>query len=262
MKFIRQGHGRDALILIHGFGENAYSWGELPPAILAAYSVISVDLRGHGDSAWDPKADYRLDRFVSDLAQLLDHERIDSCALAGHSLGSTLALRIATLRPRTVRKLALVEFNLEATPTEVLEHTLAQFDQQFRVYKSQAEYSAFLEAQRPTADPAALFRYAQNSVRPLEGGGYAVKCDPQLRRLHTDLRDPHQSRRNREELSALQCPLLLVRGSGSAVLTKAMAQQIIKIAPNAQLALVPGAGHSVMLDRPKEFAEIMARFLT
>jgi pimeloyl-ACP methyl ester carboxylesterase len=261
IKVTQRGRGQEALILVHGFGENAASWGELPPDITSVYSVLSVDLRGHGDSQWDPRAQYRLDKFVSDLALLLDQLRIHSFCMAGHSLGASIALRLATLRPRHVRKLVLVEFNLDATPDDVLELMLAQFDVQFRVYHSPAEYHAFLETQRPVADRGALLRYAQQSLRPRQGGGYEIKCDPELRRLHCDFRDPGQSPRNRDELSRLSCPLLLVRGAGSAILTKAAAQQIVNLAPNAQLALVQGAGHSVMLDRPKEFAEIMARFL-
>jgi pimeloyl-ACP methyl ester carboxylesterase len=51
-----------------------------------------------------------------------------------------------------------------------------------------------------------------------------------------------------------------VQGCGSAILTRAAAQQIVNLVANAQLALVQGAGHSVMLDRPQEFAQIVARF--
>jgi pimeloyl-ACP methyl ester carboxylesterase len=237
MKVTQLGRGQDVLILVHGFGENGYSWGELPAAITSAYSVLSVDLRGHGDSQWDPTAHYSLDKFVSDLTLLLNQLRIDSFCIAGHSLGASIALRIATLRPGSVRKVVLVELRFEPTADEVLEFILGQFDAQFRVYESPAEYHAVLEAQRPVADPAALLRYAQHSVRPRQGGGYEIKCDPRLRRLHGDLRDPRQFLRTADELSRLRCPLLLVRGSGSAVLTRAAAQQIVNLVPNAHLAL-------------------------
>jgi pimeloyl-ACP methyl ester carboxylesterase len=261
IKVTQLGRGQDLLILVHGFGENGYSWGELPAAITSAYSVLTVDLRGHGDSQWDPNAHYSLDKFVSDLATLLDQLRIDSFCIAGHSLGASIALRIAAQRPRNVRKLVLVELRFEPTPDEVLEFMLEQFDAQFRVYDSPAEYNTVLEAQRPVADRTALLRYARNSVRPRQAGGYEIKCDPQLRGLRSDLRDPKQFRRNADDLSRLRCPLLLIRGFGSAVLTRAAAQQIVNLVPNAQLALVHGAGHSVMLDRPQEFAQIVTRFL-
>jgi pimeloyl-ACP methyl ester carboxylesterase len=255
------GRGREVVILVHGFGENGYSWGELSPDITSACSVLSVDLRGHGDSQWDPGGQYRLDNFVSDVALLLDQLRIDSACLAGHSLGAIVALRLATLRPRNVRKLILVEFNLEPTADDALEHILAQFDAQFQVYDSPAEYFAFLAARRPVADRGALLRFAQHSVRPRQGGGYEIKCDPQLRLLHSDRTGPNQSARNAEELSRLTGPLLLVRGAGSAILTMATAQRIVSLAPKAQLALIKGAGHSVMLDRPQELATVMGRFL-
>jgi 3-oxoadipate enol-lactonase len=255
------GRGQDVLILVHGFGENGYSWGELPSDLTSAYCVLAVDLRGHGDSQWDPAAQYRRDLFVSDLTRLVDQLQLDSFCVAGHSLGASIALRLATLRPRQVRKLVLVEFNIEVIADEVLDFILAQFTAQFRVYDSPDEYHAFLETQRPAADRVALLRYARHAVRRRQGGGYEVKCDPELRRLTCDLRDARESGRDRYALSGLGCPLLLVRGSGSAILTKAGAQQIVNLVPGARQVAVAGAGHSVMLDRPREFTDAVAPFL-
>lgn len=260
LRMTRYGHGQEILILVHGFGDHSHTWGELLAQLAAGYSVLALDLRGHGDSQWDPRSEYRIERFVSDLATLLEQLGIDSFSLAGHSLGATIALQIAALLPRKIRRLALVEFNIDPTP-EALEATLAQFNEQFRIYGSPEDYHAFLEARRPAADRAALLRYARHAVRPRAAGGYEVKCDPQLRRLYVDFKDPAQSARNRTALLRLSCPLLLVRGQGSAVLTKPAAQQIVNLVPSTQLCVVPGAGHSIMLDRPQEFADLMQCFL-
>lgn len=261
ISFTQQGVGPNTLLLVHGFGENGYSWTELPARMISSWSVLSIDLRGHGDSLWDPNADYRIDKLVSDLASLLDQLEIESFCIAGHSLGANLALHLATLRPRDVRRLVLIEMDINPISHEMLEVIIEQFNAQFRHYNSPDRYYALLEAQRPTADPAALLRYARHSLRPRPGGGYELKCDPRLQSLHQDLLDPSRSNRKRQELSSLNCPVLLVRGEGSAIVTRAAAQKATALVPGAEFTSVPGAGHSVMLDRPNDFVGILARFL-
>ena len=256
-----EGRGKQrSLVLVHGFGENNYSWGDIPDRITATHSVFAVDVRGHGDSSWDPHGEYNLEKFVSDLTVVVDRLAIGPFALAGHSLGADIALQVAVLRPRQVTKLILVEFGLGEVPADVLEFALEQFNAQFRAYDSILDYFSFLERQRPLADRAALRRYCENSVRPRPGGDYEVKCDPALRRLW-EKRERTLLPAHRKAISGLACPLLLLRGSGSALLTSAATRQINELAPQAQLRQVSGAGHAVMLDNPKEFNEAVCRFL-
>jgi pimeloyl-ACP methyl ester carboxylesterase len=254
------GQGKSALVLIHGFGENNYSWAGIPDRITSTHRVFAVDLRGHGDSGWDPHGEYTLEKFVSDLTAIVDQLAIGPFALAGHSLGADVALQVAVLRPRQVTKLMLVEFSLGGVPADVLEFVLEQFNAQFRTYDSILDYYALLEQQRPLADGEALRRYCENSVRPRPGGGYEVKCDPTLPRLW-EVADRTSLPEHRKAISRLACPVLLLRGSGSAILTSAATRQIKELAPQAQFWQVPGAGHAVMLDRPREFNESVCRFL-
>jgi pimeloyl-ACP methyl ester carboxylesterase len=257
---VQLSEGDDALILIHGFGENHYSWGHFAEEITAAYSVFAVDLRGHGDSDWDPLHEYNLDKFVADLTFSIDNLGLVDFSVAGHSMGADVALRLALAHQARVAKVILVEFSLDVTPDDVLEFTLAQFNAQFRIYKSLTEYNALLTEQRPLADPAALMRYSNNSVRTAPGGGYQVKCDPAIQSIYT-VRSRDFAQQQRRGIANLASPLLVVRGSGSAVVTQASTREITRLAPSARLSFVRGAGHSVMLDRPKDFNDALADFL-
>lgn len=253
--------GQEVLLLVHGFGENGYSWSSPPPQLTAAYSVFAIDLRGHGASDWDPARDYRLEKFVSDVRTVIDRLSLHRFALAGHSLGATIALRIASIRPAQVSKLVLVEFSLQQTPDDVLDFTLEQFNAQFRSYDSTLAYHAFLQNQRPLADPEALLRYAMHCVRPSSSaGGYELKCDQAVQHMY-DVDECDLLREDHVAMSKLVCPLLLVRGSGSAVVTSAAARKLAEIAPTSELCQVRGAGHAVMLDEPKQFYDALIRFL-
>jgi pimeloyl-ACP methyl ester carboxylesterase len=62
-------------------------------------------------------------------------------------------------------------------------------------------------------------------------------------------------------LSRMEWPALVVRGAGSALLSRDVAEQMIEIMPNARLETVPAAGHGVILDNPKGFEAAIRPFL-
>jgi hypothetical protein len=49
---------RPPLVLIHGIGRVAHTFDHIAPSFTADYHVLAIDMRGHGDSAWDPAANY------------------------------------------------------------------------------------------------------------------------------------------------------------------------------------------------------------
>jgi pimeloyl-ACP methyl ester carboxylesterase len=254
------GRGAGALVLVHGFGENNFSWSPAPNELSCAYTVFAIDLRGHGDSQWNHDGQYHTQHFLADLMDVVDQLQLRRYAIAGHSLGADLALELAALRPHQVTKLVLVEFSLDGTASEVLEFALAQFNEQFRVYRSPGEYYAFLQQQRPLADNAALQRFCENSVRRRADGEYEIKCDPAVQHIYST-NDELLVERHRAALSSLRCPTLLIRGAGSAIVTAPALQQVLRLVPSARSSTVAGAGHAVMLDRPKEFHDALLPFL-
>ena len=46
------------MLLIHGFGNEAHIWDDFAPVVVSHYRVLALDLRGHGESAWDPEKRY------------------------------------------------------------------------------------------------------------------------------------------------------------------------------------------------------------
>jgi pimeloyl-ACP methyl ester carboxylesterase len=95
----------EPVVLIHGFSVNPeIQWG-LPGirrALAKNYRVISIDCRGHGQSAkpHDPKA-YGAE-MAEDVVRLLDHLKIQKAHLVGYSMGGFITLRIAATHPERV----------------------------------------------------------------------------------------------------------------------------------------------------------------
>src|SRR5688572_22054599 len=65
------GAQKPPLILIHGLDRVARTFDHVVPHFTNRYRVIAVDMRGHGDSDWDPQARYVVDDHVSDLEGLV-----------------------------------------------------------------------------------------------------------------------------------------------------------------------------------------------
>ena len=96
----------DAVVLIHGFPELAYSWRyQIPALVGAGYRAIAFDQRGYGDSS-KPVAvsDYTLTHLVDDVIGILDALGIESATIVGHDWGSIVAWSTAVTHPERVSR--------------------------------------------------------------------------------------------------------------------------------------------------------------
>ena len=82
------------LVLIHGLGLNRHVWQWHLPALSAHYRVLNYDLFGHGDSA-SPPTKPSLHLFSEQLLDVLDDLEIETCSIAGFSLGGMINRRFA-----------------------------------------------------------------------------------------------------------------------------------------------------------------------
>src|SRR5262245_14859122 len=97
-------------LFIHGTGDGSYVWDELLPRVANA-SLATIDLRGHGDSDWDPRARYGTATLAEDVFKVLNALGSRHVYLVGHSLGAAVALNVASV-DRRVRKLVLIDYGL------------------------------------------------------------------------------------------------------------------------------------------------------
>jgi pimeloyl-ACP methyl ester carboxylesterase len=99
-----------AVLLVHGWGANAYSWSETIPALAAAgFRVVACDLPGHGlsDKPLD-ESHYTTAALSQALVAVADACGIQRFSLVGHSLGGSLGLDLAVHGERRLDRLALI----------------------------------------------------------------------------------------------------------------------------------------------------------
>ena len=256
---IRQrGNSNEACILIHGFGEGAYIWDDLAPSIARSFRTLAVDLRGHGDSSWDPKGEYSVEGHVADLIEVIDALQIERLALVGHSLGGDIAIRIAAARPKSVIGLAIVDFGPDLNP-EGADRVFTDFNDSLRTWDSFSEYEAWLQLRRPLVSPTIISNMSTGALQKYPHGGYRLKCDPALGTAKMRRTD---SALLWSIIASLSLPVMILRGIGSAVLTGDVAQKMAQVLPTGHLRTINQAGHGVVADNPREFAAALLPFLS
>jgi pimeloyl-ACP methyl ester carboxylesterase len=102
------GLGGEPLVLVPGWGQSAHVFGELAPLLAAGRRVVAVTPRAHGHSA-TPAEGYTLAAVAGELAAAMDALGIDRAILVAHSLGASVATRLAADHPRRVARLVLLD---------------------------------------------------------------------------------------------------------------------------------------------------------
>jgi 2-succinyl-6-hydroxy-2,4-cyclohexadiene-1-carboxylate synthase len=245
------------LVLLHGFSGGAASWREHAAYFAQRFRVITVDLPGHGqtDSPADP-ARYRMEACVADLDALFGVWGIERARVLGYSMGGRVALHFAAAHPARVRALILESASpgiadaAERAARVQSDNDLADFIEREGIEAFVNRWEALplfaSQARLPEATRAALrAQRLRNDPRGLARS---------LRGLGTGIQSPLW-----ERLPEISTPTLLLAGEDDTkyvTIARAMARSL----PDAQLTVVPGAGHAVHIEQPTRFRERVSGF--
>lgn len=255
------GDGDCTCLLIHGYGDGSYVWDEFAPIIASRYYTVAIDLRGHGESDWDPEGRYDIEKYVADVAHTISVLNWRRVCLVGHSLGADIAIRVAARFSERILGLVIVDFAPVLETGGTLK-VLSDFTAANQIYATISDYVIWLQDRRPLVQKDILCRQARSALRLQSSGGFKLKSDPALVERFQAERDINSYAGDLWLLLGnMSCPVLVVRGVGSAVLRQSVAENMIKALPNARLILVPTAGHAVMIDNPDSFASLVLPFL-
>lgn len=253
--------GRPVLFL-HGFSHNRHVWSPLAKALSPALRPIAIDLRGHGDSGWSLERCYSLEDYARDLPAALDAMGLRRVILVAHSLGGHAATLFAAAHPERVEALVLVDTG-PSLSISALTQIASDVANTLVSFESIDAYRCWLSSLLPLADPDALADFAAHSVVRRLDGRYEIKLDPGVLTPRGDAAEWRASEQRLETaLSQITCPVLLVRGGLSAVLSEQTAREITETQlANGQLHTLPRAGHAVMLDDEPQLRGAIERFV-
>ena len=231
---------RPPVVLIHGAGSNHLCWpAELRR--LSGFDVLALDLPGHGRS--NGPGQHSIDAYAGQLVGFLAGLNINQAYLVGHSMGGAIALSIALQFPTLPIALGLIATGayLNVKP-ELLESL-----------KSPGTYQDGLNWIRQNIfsphTSATLIEYSMKQLRDLRP---ATLYEDWLACSRFDLHG---------EIERIAAPGWVAVGSDDRLIPLSSANYLISSLPQARLQVVQSSGHMLIIEKPKELAEGLHKFL-
>jgi pimeloyl-ACP methyl ester carboxylesterase len=245
------------LLLIHGFGHGGFVWRSLADS-MPGCGLAAVDLRGHGDSDHDRLCRYTLETHVADVIEVARVLDLRDFVLVGHSLGAAVCVLAAERLPQRPRAVVLIDGGPGLSPSASA-HIREEFLQTKFRYRSIAEYQQHLVASMPLAAVQLLQAMAVDSLEQLGPEEFRLKAD---RALGYQEQGPSLDAELWQALQRMRVPLLLVRGTASALCSKRWSDGFAARVPHAAVEAVERAGHVVMLDNPVRFNALVQQYVS
>ena len=261
--FVRAGSG-PALLLLHGLGCDHTTWAPVIASLARRYTVIAPDLLGHGHSD-KPRADYSVGGYANGMRDLLSVLGIDRVTVVGHSLGGGVAMQFAYQFPERTERLVLISsgglgrevhplLRASTLPGSELVLPLLTHPRVLAAGEAVGRAIGFLRLRTGTdlaevargfsslgdAEARAAFIATMRAV--LDPGGQRVSA---LDRLYL----------------SESVPSLLVWGEADPVIPIAHGRAAHAAMPGSRFEVFEGVGHFPQLERPYEFARLLADFI-
>jgi pimeloyl-ACP methyl ester carboxylesterase len=247
------------VVFLHGGGQNAHTWDTVIVGL--GEPALSIDLPGHGRSAWRDDGDYGPKLNAVAVEPVVRELAPDADLVVGMSLGGLTALRLAVTAPELVRRLALVDVTPSA-PERHAEMTDAQkgtvaLVQGERTFPSFAAMLDVTIAAAPHRDRESLRRGVFHNAKRLDDGTWTWRYD--------SMRKGEGYSRFQglwDDVPRLHVPTTLVRGADSAFVDDRDAAEFARTAPGFRgVRMVQNSGHSVQSDQPRALIEILREVL-
>ncbi|GHD86102.1 alpha/beta fold hydrolase [Streptomyces naganishii] len=231
------------LVFVHGWTADRHRWDHQLDHFSAGRRVVRLDLRGHGESGG--AGSRTIEAAAADVVALLDHLKIERCALVGHSMGGMIAQTIALAHPERVERLALVGSISRMTYSRgrgllMAASTLVPF----KLFVAANIQRAFAPG-HPREDIRRHIRASAATPREV-----VMTCYSAMRAF--DVLD---------RLGEIRVPVLLVHGYHDIQLPVRQMLRMAKAYPDAEVRVID-AGHEIPLEKPAELTAALDRFLT
>ncbi len=204
------------------------------PALIESHTVITVDLQGHGRTADIPERPLSIEQYAEDVAGLLQYLGIAKADFFGESYGGNAAAMIAVRYPELVGRVATYAATF-GPPQDALNPRTTHF------------------AEPPTAESSYIQFQRESYKKVAPDPGYWP-------RIFDKLGNIHWQGFLKEELASIQAPVLIALGDFDFVRLEHAVETVNRM-PNAELAVIPDAGHFTLFSEPERVIPVVKHFL-
>ena len=238
------------LVFLHAFPLSRTMWAPQEEALSPHFRVITVDLRGHGDSD-APLWHYTLDQAADDVLALMDHLSIRHAVLVGLSMGGYILFSFYRKYPDRVKGLVLADTKAQADTPEGRDarFQMAQIaNRQGPAAIADIMLPKLLSPDTITAKPDLV-----RTVRSMIEGN-------QISGIAGDLMAMAERPDSTPLLETIVCPTQIIVGEHDHATPPSEAQLMADRIPHARLTIIPNAAHLANLEQPEAFTHIVQAF--
>lgn len=238
------GSGGTPLLIAHGLYGSARNWGVVAKRLSDDREVRAVDMRNHGESPWFPSHGYA--DMAGDLGDVIE-ARSD---VLGHSMGGKAAMVLALSHPEKVRKLVVADI----APVAYGHTQLPLIEAMRRVDLSAVETRGEADRQLQADVPEPGVRAFLLQSLDVKNRRWRLNLDVLADEMDRIVGFPEIEGR-------FEGPALFLTGATSDYVRPEHRDRIRALFPRARFAKIPGAGHWLHADKPREFEAAVAAFL-
>ena len=221
------------VLFMHGYTSTIALWRDQVPVFSPHYRLICMDLRGHGESEGTGMDGYHLAALAGDALAVLDREGVERSVIVGHSMGGMVAQELLARHPDRVSAAVFSSTTCKAPLREY-----------FQPIVEWAVRLGDIPAEERAADPLT------RSCRPVSEAT-ARGCGE----MHMNMENFADS------LKGSTTPCLVIRGSEESGTILSGSSMLLDVLPNAEEAVIEGAGHVPQITHPAAYNEALAAFL-
>ena len=243
--------GATPILMIQGLGASKNAWTLQRIAMATRFRSISLDNRGAGRSD-KPTQPFTLEQMADDAIAVLDAAGIETAHVVGASMGGVISQIIAVKYPHRVRSLTLV-------CTACRNHPWRQ--ELLQSWAHTAEKKGMIEVGKE----AAQWVMSPRSFRRLVPAFTWMGPLAALRPRHSFVSQIQAILDTREdlvdELSSITVPTMVIVGNQDILTPRGDSDEIAERIPNAELVVISGAAHGLMMEHSTTFNKILIEFL-
>lgn len=268
--YLEWGHrGLPPLLCLHGGGQTAYMFEELGAAFAGRDHVLAIDLPSHGDSDPLPDEGWTRHELAASVPPVMGAFGFDRAVIVGASLGGITAMTLAARHPALVAGIVLIDIGHRVEPEGV--RRIVEFLSAHESFASLeeaageiAKYSPFRKSFRAESltrnlrqRPDGRWVWKHSMGRRFRAQREMTGVDPADMAAANTLMEGLDG-----DAARLTCPVLVLRGERSDVLSDDGAEEVARLIPDARLARVRNAGHLAAGDNPESIVGLVSSFLS
>ena len=247
------------LLCVHGVTRVSDDFDALAAVMSDRYRVICPDVVGRGRSSWlaNPLG-YQLPQYVSDMVTLIARLDVTQVDWFGTSMGGLIGMGVAALKGNPIRKMMLNDIGPTINFAALMR--IAQYigkEVRFPTFEAGVDYIRTIAAPFGPHSDEQWNKLAGDVLRQQKDGQWSRHYDPAISQAFSTFTEENAAQSEAALWAiydSIQCPVLLVRGSESDLLSRETADLMTQRGPRAALTELAGIGHAPTFMQPEQIA--------